>query len=82
MKTVGTYYKSEQAHLVASLLEGDGLEVHVLNELTIETDWLLAQANGGIRVCVSEADYARALEVLIVAEELARAEGDTTGPFA
>jgi hypothetical protein len=52
------------ALFVKSLLESEGIEVQIPDEHTVAVHSLLANAIGGIRVLVREADRERAAEIL------------------
>lgn len=64
MRTVGSFSKPEQAHLVASILEGSGVPAYVQDSHLVTMDWFYSNAIGGVRVQVADEDYARALEIL------------------
>ena len=62
MKVIGSYSKPDEAHLVASVLEGNGIKAHVLD--TNSANWIPI-AVGGARVEVSDDDAEKAVEVLL-----------------
>jgi len=64
MKVVASYAKPEEAHLVASLLQGSGIETHVRDADTVNANWMYSHAIGGVKVEVAERDSERAREIL------------------
>lgn len=64
MKTVAVLSDLNEAHLLKSMLESEGLTVFLPDEHTIQVDWLLLNAVGGVRIQVP-ADQAPAAEVVI-----------------
>ena len=55
------------AHLVVSVLEGDGIEAFLPDAHTLGSRPELATALGGVRVLVRASDFERAREVLAAA---------------
>lgn len=64
MVTIRTCYSLPEAQVIQSHLEGSGIEVFLPDELTVQNNWLWANAIGGVRVQVLEEDAERAVEVL------------------
>lgn len=64
MRVIGTYNKAEEGHLVASILEGHGIEAHVHQEFTGGSEWIFGSSGTSVRVLVADNDYPRAREVL------------------
>jgi len=64
MVTIRTCYSLPEAQVIQSRLEGSGIEAFLPDELTVQNDWLLSNAIGGVRVQVLEEDAERAAEVL------------------
>ena len=64
MVTIRTCYSLPEAQVIQSHLEGSGIEAFLPDELTVQNDWLWANAIGGVRVQVLEEDAERAAEVL------------------
>jgi len=62
--TVARVYEFEQALLLRSVLEADGLEVFLPDEFTMQNTPHLLYANEGIRVQVKPDDEARARAIL------------------
>jgi hypothetical protein len=75
--TVATYWTPTDAQIARLRLEGDGIDVVILDENLIATDWLYANAVGGIKlkVPVPDADRARELLVRPGAAAVARNDG-------
>lgn len=63
MKTVATFRHPHEAYLFQSLLEGNGIQSFITDDNTIQTDWLLSNAIGGVKVTVADEDLARATEI-------------------
>jgi len=66
MKTIATFAKSVDAQLLRAHLEGSGITVFVRDDQTVAVDWGLTNAFGGVKVEVSEEDYAAAVELLAI----------------
>jgi predicted RNA-binding Zn-ribbon protein involved in translation (DUF1610 family) len=64
MVTVRTCFSLPEAQVIQSQLGGSGIKAFLPDEFTVQNDWLLANALGGIRVQVSDEDAERAAEVL------------------
>lgn len=64
MVTIRTCYSLPEAQVVQSHLEGSGIEAFLPDEMTVQNNWLWANAIGGVRVQVMEEDAERAVEVL------------------
>jgi Putative prokaryotic signal transducing protein len=64
MTTVATFSKPEEAHLFCHRLEGAGIPAFVQDERTIQMDWLISNAIGGVRVQIADADVEAAREFL------------------
>jgi hypothetical protein len=64
MKTVATFSKPYEAHLLISRLEGSGVAAFTRDENMITLDWLASNAIGGVKVDVADEDYERALAVI------------------
>lgn len=64
MITVARFSKPEEAHLLRMRLEAGGVSAHVQDENTIQMDWLVSNAIGGVRVQIDEEDIERAQEIL------------------
>ena len=69
MKIVSTYREAHLAHLARGRLEAHGIQAVVSDEHLVNTNWVLSNAVGGVKVQVSDGDLAQALEVLNVAAE-------------
>ena len=62
--TVAQVYELEEALLLRSVLEAEGIEVFLPNEYTMQNTPHFLYANEGIRVQVRPEDEARAREIL------------------
>lgn len=75
--TIATFYQAGEARLAQNALTAAGIKAAVADETVIQMDWLLANAVGGIKVQVREADAERAVAEL---ERSFGADGEGFGP--
>jgi len=61
---IATYQYSSEAYLIKGKLESEGIEVFLQNENTINTDPLLSNALGGVKIFVYAKDVENALQIL------------------
>jgi hypothetical protein len=64
MKTLATFSKPMDAHLLIARLEGSGIRAYLRDENMVTLDWLASNAIGGVKVDVGDEDFARAWEVM------------------
>ena len=64
MRTLASFGKAEEAHLLRARLEGSGIAAYVRDENIVTADWLYSRAVGGVKVDVEDEDYAAASDVL------------------
>jgi len=64
MRTLATFARADQAHLLRMRLEGGGIAAHVRDENIVTLDWLASLAVGGVKVDVADEDYEAALALL------------------
>jgi DNA-directed RNA polymerase subunit M/transcription elongation factor TFIIS len=62
--TVATFSLPQQAHIARLRLESEEIDCFLIDENLVATDWLLANAVGGIKVQVREQDADRARSIL------------------
>jgi len=62
--TIKTFWLSHEPTMVKSYLESEGIDCFLKDELTINSDPLISNAIGGVKLQVQEEDYARAYELL------------------
>lgn len=62
---IATYQYSSEAMITKGRLEADGIEVYMADNLTIDTDPMVSNAIGGVKLFVKTEDAAKAKEVLI-----------------
>ena len=62
--TVATFWTSAETHIARLKLESEGIECMIVDENLVATDWLWANALGGIKLQVPEEDLQRARELL------------------
>lgn len=58
------FEQSIDAHKAQQILEENGITSYVANEQTIQSDWLLSQALGGLQLQVFEVDFQKAKDLL------------------
>ncbi|MBU0552461.1 hypothetical protein KKF91_15225 [Myxococcota bacterium] len=68
------YHEALEARIVAGLLSSEGIPTRLLDEHTINTDWFLSNAIGGVKLQVPKADLGRATALL-------KAQLSDGGPF-
>jgi len=56
MKTIATFSKPEEAHLLRTRLEAMGIQAFVQDEFMVQMDLLYSNAIGGVRVQVADED--------------------------
>lgn len=61
---IGQYQYSSEAFIYKGKLEADGIEVFVRDNFTIDSDPMVSNAIGGVKLFVREEDYKRAVEIL------------------
>jgi hypothetical protein len=61
---VATFWKPTDAHLARIHLENEGIDVVILDETLVATDWFMANAIGGIKLQVPEPDSVVARSLL------------------
>ena len=64
MITIKTFIDPIEANIIKGRLESEGIPTLLLDENTVNTYWLYAQAIGGIRLQVKEEDVVHALSIL------------------
>src|SRR5688572_8820799 len=62
--TVGAFWNASEAHLARLRVESEGIDCVLLDEFLVATDWLYANAAGGIKLQVPQAHAVRAGELL------------------
>lgn len=62
--TIARYQYSSEAQIVKGRLEADGIEVFLRDNITIDTDPLVSNAIGGVKLKVLAKDEAKAREIL------------------
>lgn len=64
MKTIATFSKPEEAHLLRTRLEAAGIPAYIQDEHLIQMDWFYSNAIGGVRVQVADEDVDSVREFL------------------
>lgn len=62
--TIATFQYSSEAQIIKGRLEADGIEVFLADNYTIDTDPLVSNAIGGVKLRVHAEDEAKAKEIL------------------
>lgn len=62
--TVGAFWSTGAAHIARLRVEAEGIDCVLFDEFLVATDWLYANAAGGIKLQVPHFDAARAHELL------------------
>ncbi|WP_282043823.1 DUF2007 domain-containing protein [Winogradskyella flava] len=62
--TIARFPYSTEAQIVKGRLEADGIEVFLIDNITIDTDPLVSQAIGGVKLKVLAKDEAQARAIL------------------
>jgi len=63
-KTIARFQYSSEAQIIKGRLEADGIEVFLSDNLTIDTDPLISNAIGGVKLKVYSHQSEAALEIL------------------
>lgn len=63
-KTIARYQYSAEAQIIKGRLEADGIEVFLTENLTIDTDPLVSNAIGGVKLKVLSKDALKAQHIL------------------
>ncbi len=71
---IASYPYSVEAHLNRARLEDAGIEAFLRDDITIDSDPLMSQAIGGVKLMVRTPDGGRALEILGDVEPFSTAE--------
>nr|WP_242537977.1 DUF2007 domain-containing protein [Vibrio parahaemolyticus] len=53
-----------EAHIAKASLDSAGIESHIADEHTVNTQWLYSNAMGGVRLMVSDSDVEEAKQIL------------------
>ena len=64
MRTLATFNKPIDAHMLIARLQGSGVAAFARDEHMISLDWLASNAIGGVKVDVADEDYERAREIM------------------
>ena len=62
-KIIATFPYSTEAQITKSKLEAEGISVILLDEKTIDSDPLISQAIGGVKLLVPDEDFERAVNI-------------------
>ena len=63
-KTIARFEYSSEAQIIKGRLEADGIQVFLSDNLTIDTDPLVSNAIGGVKLKVPTEDAKKAEEIL------------------
>ena len=62
-KIIATFEYSTEAQLIKSKLEAEHIKTMLMDEKTIDSDPLISQAIGGVKLLVHNADFDRAIPI-------------------
>lgn len=62
--TVAVFPLPQNAYIIQSRLEAEGIQVFLKDELTVQTDNFLSNAIGGVKLQVSESNVEAATQIL------------------
>ena len=79
LTTIRTFDNYVTAHIIKAKLETEGIRCVLIDENTVTMQWHIANAIGGIKLKVANADVAHANHILEVTEKEAYAESQTVG---
>lgn len=74
--TAKTFYDSPTAWIALNQLESEGIKAFMENETLVQNAWELGEAAGQIRLKVTESDFEKACEILMVGSTVDLAELD------
>ncbi len=77
-KTISRFQYSSEAYIVKGLLESEGIKVFVSDNVTIDTDPIISNAIGGVKLKVPTYQVEEALEIL---STIKQGLTDNTGNF-
>jgi len=63
-KTIARFEYSSEAQIIKGRLESDGIKVFLSDNLTIDTDPLISNAIGGVKLKVFSEDAQKAIQIL------------------
>ncbi|GAB5523765.1 MAG: hypothetical protein Roseis2KO_16370 [Roseivirga sp.] len=64
MVTVATFHLPQDAYIIRGRLESDGIFCYLKDELTVQSDNIISNAIGGVKLQVHESDVKQALPIL------------------
>ena len=62
-KVLTTFPYSTEAQITKSKLESEGITVMLLDEKTVDSDPLISQAIGGVKLLVADEDFEKAVQI-------------------
>ena len=62
--TIATFQYSSEAHIIRGKLESEGINVFMADAITIDTDPLMSNAIGGVKLKVSSKQEKKAIAIL------------------
>lgn len=63
-KKIGQFQYSSEAYIYKGKLESEGIEVFIRDNHTIDSDPLVSNAIGGVKLFVQQEDYEKAMTIL------------------
>jgi hypothetical protein len=64
LQTVARFDEASSAYIAKALLENEGIPAHIADEHLVGAYWIYANAVGGIKLQVAEADVERSRDLL------------------
>lgn len=64
MITVATFHLPQDAYIIRGRIESEGIFCYLKDELTVQSDNLISNAIGGVKLQVHESDVNRVLPIL------------------
>ncbi len=65
--TIRSFTYPHEAHMAKAMLESEGIEVFIKDELTAQVNNFYSNAIGGVKLLVKQSDYSQALSILVEA---------------
>jgi hypothetical protein len=75
LKTVASFESPLDAEIAKGRLESEDIIAHIRDESTVNANWLLSNAIGGVKLLVKESDLSRASDLLQVVATSEEDEG-------
>lgn len=77
-KTIITFTNPQEAYIAKAYLDSEGIESYVLDDLTVQVNFLYSNAIGGVKVLVRDTDCERGIALLEKGGYINRNHADDT----